>query len=406
VSVHRKGAKWVVRYREGERNRSRSFDRKGDAERFDVEVTRRRQLGVLASLDGGQGTLDEYVTGTWAPTHGVTLAPKTRRHYAGLYDHHIAPVLGSTPLRAIRSDTIARWQAERLADGAGPTAVRQALDLLGSILQRAFEDEHIAANPARRVRRARKPKRKEVRPLAPSVVERMRGAADQRDAALISLLAYSGLRPGEALALQWHGIRDKTILVEQALSLGEDADTKTTVHRTVRLLAPLRVDLAEWRLASRRPAGNALVFPGQGGRAWTQAAYQSWRRRAFRRALEAAGVEHTTPYALRHRFASLLLHEGRSVIYVARQMGHDARLTLTRYGHVIDELEDQPRISAEDAIRAARAVPSPFPTTQNEHEEHAAHQTQKPRTGGASTAMELGGLEPPTSWVRSRRSPN
>ena len=34
--------------------------------------------------------------------------------------------------------------------------------------------------------------------------------------------------------------------------------------------------------------------------------------------------------------ASLLLHEGRSVIYVARQLGHDARLTLTRYGHVID----------------------------------------------------------------------
>jgi hypothetical protein len=84
VSVHRKGAKWVVRYREGDANRSRSFDRKGDAERFDVEVARRRQLGVLASIDGGRETLDEFVTGTWAPTHGVTLAPKTRRHYASL----------------------------------------------------------------------------------------------------------------------------------------------------------------------------------------------------------------------------------------------------------------------------------------------------------------------------------
>jgi site-specific recombinase XerD len=30
---------------------------------------------------------------------------------------------------------------------------------------------------------------------------------------------------------------------------------------------------------------------------------------------------------LRHSFASLL-HEGRSVISVARQLGHDARLTL------------------------------------------------------------------------------
>jgi integrase len=60
-------------------------------------------------------------------------------------------------------------------------------------------------------------------------------------------------------------------------------------------------------------------------------------------------------YDLRHSFASLLLHEGRSVTYVARQLGHAATLTLTlnTYGHVIDELDDSPHIPAEDAIRAA-----------------------------------------------------
>ena len=50
--------------------------------------------------------------------------------------------------------------------------------------------------------------------------------------------------------------------------------------------------------------------------------------------------------------------DGRSdatgVIYVARQLGHGADLTMKTYGHVIDELEDAPRISAEDAIAAAR----------------------------------------------------
>ena len=59
--------------------------------------------------------------------------------------------------------------------------------------------------------------------------------------------------------------------------------------------------------------------------------------------MERAGVEGATPYALRHSFASLLLHEGRSVIYVARQLGHDARLTLSTYGHVIDELDEAPQ---------------------------------------------------------------
>jgi len=35
------------------------------------------------------------------------------------------------------------------------------------------------------------------------------------------------------------------------------------------------------------------------------------------------------------------------VIYVARQLGHDARLTLSTYGHVIDELDELPRQDAE-----------------------------------------------------------
>jgi integrase len=78
----------------------------------------------------------------------------------------------------------------------------------------------------------------------------------------------------------------------------------------------------------------------------------------FGRALDRAGLEPARPYDLRHSFASLLLHEGRSVIYLARQLGHDARYTLGTYGHVIDELDDQPRIKAEDAIRTARTTSS------------------------------------------------
>jgi hypothetical protein len=50
----------------------------------------------------------------------------------------------------------------------------------------------------------------------------------------------------------------------------------------------------------------------------------------------------------------LLLHEGRDVIYVARQLGHGAELTLRTYGHVIEELEDAPQLSAEEAINLAR----------------------------------------------------
>jgi integrase len=347
---------WRVRWREGgrgSRGRSRTFDRKADALAFEHELRRRRQLGDVEGFASGE-TLDTYVAGTWARTHAVTLSPRTAGKYAGLYDVHIAPFLGGLKLTEISPDVIARWQSDRVAAGVGRVVLLDSMMLLGAILQRAAEGGRISRNPARLVRKVSRPRRREVRPLAPATIEALRRASSARDATLISVLAYAGLRPQEAFALTWRDVRERTLLIERAASLGEEKDTKTRAHRTVRLLAPLREDLLAWRMRSGRPADTALVFPGPAGKLWTKTTYDNWRKRAFRRACTMSGVAGATPYALRHSFASLLLHEGRSVIYVARQLGHDARLTLSTYGHVIDELDGTPNISAVDAIQAAR----------------------------------------------------
>jgi hypothetical protein len=44
---------WRVRWREGERWRSRTFDLRGDGLDFDPQLRRLRGLGQLATLDGG-----------------------------------------------------------------------------------------------------------------------------------------------------------------------------------------------------------------------------------------------------------------------------------------------------------------------------------------------------------------
>jgi integrase len=256
---------WRVRWRQDGRNRASTFSTRRDALDFDAEVRRTRRAGVLTSLDAGRESLGEYVTETWAPLHGVTLAPKTRRHYASLYDHHLRAYLGSVSLRDVTPEKVAGWQAERLRSGAGPVSTRHALDLLGSILEHAVHAERITTNPVRRVRKARLPRREEVRPLAPVTIEAMRAGLRARDATLISVMAYAGLRPGEALGLRWDDVGERTLLIQRSISLGEEADTKTRQHRTVRLLTSLAADLRAWRIASPRPRGHAR-FP------WTQRA--------------------------------------------------------------------------------------------------------------------------------------
>ena len=93
-----------------------------------------------------------------------------------------------------------------------------------------------------------------------------------RDAIFVSLLAYAGLRPSEALALKWSDVGKRTILVERAASYGVEKGTKTLVSRNVRLLEPLARDLAEWKLRSGRPADSELILPGREGRLWTEEA--------------------------------------------------------------------------------------------------------------------------------------
>ena len=385
---------WRVRWRPAGRGgprESRTFDREADAKAFAADIRLRARLGHLAGIDSGKVTLDSYVSETWVPVYAAQLAENTRRTYRGLYVSHIAPFLGECALRDLTPQVIARWQADRLRRGAGPSGVVKALVLLGSILETACEAEHIATNPVRSVRKARQPHREEVRPLAPATVEAMRAAAlnppstlvaesalgggrkrrayivrppgtpytRHRDATLISVLAYSGVRPQEALALRWGDVRERTLLIERAISAGRVAPTKTRKARTVRLLEPLAADLREFRMAAGRPAADQLIFPGHDGSHWTKTTWDNWRERTFARLLASVGLAGAVPYDLRHSFASLLLHEGRSVHYVARQLGHSPRLTLETYGHVIDELDHAPRLAAVDAIMQARSGPPP-----------------------------------------------
>jgi integrase len=229
------------------------------------------------------------------------------------------------------------------------------------VLERGVEWGHIGRNPGRHMRRPPAGRVRTVRPLAPAAVEAIRGRLGQRDATLVSVLAYAGLRPGEALALTWGHVGERTLLVEGAVADGVVKTTKTGQTRSVRLVAPLAGDLREWRMACGRPADDALVFPAKGGGPWADHAWRNWRRRVFGPAATAAKLDPAPrPYDLRHSFVSLLIREGVSIVEVAEQAGHSPQMSLATYAHVMRELEGGERRTAEEEINRAR-VPVSYP---------------------------------------------
>lgn len=349
-----------VRWREGgrgSRERVRVFDRREDAERFETEVRRRKQLGELASADTGRETLDEWAR-EWFRTYARPhLARTTVVYYAHAWDKYVLPRLGDYELRRITPQVVAGFAEELRRAGVGEPTVRKVLSLLQSALQRAVVLGRIRSNPVAVIRKPSQRRRRVVRPLAPEAVERLRRKMPiDRDAVLVSVLAYAGLRPGEALALTWGDVGDRTILVERSLALGELKETKTRTTRSVRLLGPLTADLKALRMRLGRPGGDELVFPRRDGEPWRDTDWRNWRRRVFTPAAKAAGLDAIRPYDLRHSFVSLLISEGRSIVEVARQAGHSPTMTLNTYGHVFDELEGAERRPAEDMIRKARAT--------------------------------------------------
>jgi site-specific recombinase XerC len=104
-------------------------------------------------------------------------------------------------------EIIVPFHADLGRTGLGDASVRKVLAPLQGVLQRAVEWQRIPANPCKAVRKPSQRRDRVVRPLAPEQVERPRrhllARGRLRDAVFISVLAYAGLRPGEALALTW-----------------------------------------------------------------------------------------------------------------------------------------------------------------------------------------------------------
>jgi integrase len=345
--------RYIVRYRDGGKNRARSFTTRGDARVFQGEIERRKRLGGLGLLDEGRRTLRE-LHAEWRAAHHPNLSPKSRQLTDFVWRKHLDDRLGDALLRDIGPREVERLQAQLVRDGVGPASVEKVLLLLGQMMRRAQSWGWVASDPVRLAHRPRKKRRPRVVPPDPTGVESIRARLDLHDATFVSIAAYGGLRPGEIQGLRWGDIGETHIAVERAVSLGAITQPKAGSARRVRVTDVLAGDIAAWRDHQGDPPDGQHVFPGPGGRCWGEKEYRAWRHRFCKAAREAGMRCH--PYALRHHAASLMIASGMNVVQVARQLGHDPTMTLSTYASVFEDHETSGPIDMDAEVMRVRRL--------------------------------------------------
>jgi len=270
----------------------------------------------------------------------VHLKPKTLAGYESLLRNQVLPAFGDTALDDIDGLAVRRWVAGRFGSGLSASRTNQAFRLLGQLMRLAVECGLLARDPCRGVKLPRVPTH-EASFLSVSEIERLATGAGVRYRPLVHVLAYGGLRWGEASALR----RGRADLDRARLTVAESlaevngrlvwGSTKTHAVRAVSIPAFLVAEL-RGHLERVPDDASALVFTSPHGQPLR---LPNFRRRVWWPALERAGLPRSTRiHDLRHSCATLLIANGVHPKAIQRHLGHATiDITMNTYGHLLPE---------------------------------------------------------------------
>jgi integrase len=169
-----------------------------------------------------------------------------------------------------------------------------------------------------------------------------RAEEDAQDGELFRVLAYTGLRLGEALALQWGDVdfAQRRLIVQRAVSGDVEGPTKGWQVRYVPLADPARDALHRLHARGDFTQREDYVFCGRlGGRLDASAL-----RRRYHAARKAAGLRHVKLHGLRHGAGSLVARH-TDAVFVQHFLGHAKLATTERYMHAKARREDIERLN-------------------------------------------------------------
>jgi integrase len=286
---------------------------------------------------------------SWLRSKRLRVKVSTANRYADALGHAL-PYLGALYVDAITVQDIEKWLAQ-----VAPTAKAPTVNGWLRVVKTCVGDACVELGLPEFVRRVKPlseppPQR---HGLTPGQLRRLLEVYDHDETrALISALAFTGMRWGEAAALRWEDIdlSDQVITVQRAHYRGAVSVPKNGKPRQVPVCFTLKEELKAHRdrlTALRDPgweAGWCFATVGKRGpnKGKVRLRAPSSVEKPWRRVCEAASVR-ATPHDLRRTFVDLL-----------RQAGVDGIVEQAIVGHADDRMRGH--YSTVRGTEAARAV--------------------------------------------------
>lgn len=240
---------------------------------------------------------------------------------------------------------------------------------MSAILSTAEEDGLIPTNPARRMGKhlpqTGAEEAHEVEVFTRPELHRLLEVAERdwpESYPFILCLARTGMRLGEAMALEWRDIdfANRVILVRRSRRRGRVSEPKNGKARRV----DMSVQLARVLRSLKTLVEAEAVVNATAPRAWVFSALKgnpvyevTFRERVWVPLLRRTELRYRKPHTLRHTFAGLLIEAGEPITYVQRQLGHhSAAFTLGAYAHLLPRGDRRAVDTLDDATTRNRGA--------------------------------------------------
>ncbi len=344
---------WLVRvqFRDPKTKRKRSLERKvegtkADAERVESELRFQRDAGGRQARQ----RLAAFAT-SWLATRAPSLKPSVLAKYGNSLERHVLPILGDHFMDMLTPSDVQGYVNARVRDGAAGNTVLNELRLLRTLARDAVAERVSPDNWADRVRPPEVATYTEDNPniLEVGQLAALLMAIPDYWRPVVTLMAFTGLRWGEASALRWDDLDEQlgVVRVRRSNWKGRAVSPKTKKSaRRFPLPAPFVLMMASVPEAKRK----GWLFPTKSGDLHRGTPL----RDVLTRACKKAGVPRITAHGLRRTFNNLGRQRASREVVMA-VTGHTTHQMFEHYSSV----ENAEKKQLIDSIVASVLAPAP-----------------------------------------------